>query len=150
MAALSDMGNNMFAWFKKWFGGKKPKKTVLLDPSLADGPTEIGAAWILYGTTLGMVEGAEETMEAEVMARTALALYWQAQREEGSHHDDYLEELLAVYEADFMREYVWVFLRRPVWAEPPDLRLAEFEQWRQDILPNHAVQTLAACVEPSS
>jgi hypothetical protein len=140
----------MFVWLKKWFGGKKPKKTVLLDPTLADQPTDIGAAWILYGTTLGMVEGAEETMEAEVMARTALALYWQAKREEGTLYDDYLEELLAAHKADYMREYVWVFLRRPAWAEPPDLRLDEFEQWRRDVLPNHAARTLAALAESSS
>jgi len=54
--------------------------------------------------------------------------------------DAYLDDLEKVSDAGFLREYVWHYLRRDRWKMPPDLRLDEFEPWRNEHLKDHRVR----------
>ena len=126
--------------------------TLVIDPTL---PDDIGAAWLgylmerqiyirehpdQYKLTPGIVI---PTFDEEVGARQTMAQIWKELREKDqSRRDRYLDELVPVHEADFMREYVWTYLRQQSWTkQPKDLRLKEFSQWRPLHLPGHQPET---------
>jgi len=123
-----------------------------LDPTL---PDDIGAAWLgylmerqiyirehpdQYKLTPGIVI---PTFDEEVDARRTMAQIWKELKEKDQgRKDKYLDELVSVHKADFMREYVWSYLRQQGWTrQPKDLRLKEFSQWQQLHLKDHKSET---------
>jgi hypothetical protein len=59
------------------------------------------------------------------------------------HHfqDPYLQELVRIEEANFVREYVWSCLHDADWQPPRDLRLDEFLPWFDASLRSHRVES---------
>jgi hypothetical protein len=83
------------------------------------------------------------SVEHEAKAREFMVSVWRRNQEPGVPDNTYLDELTMVSDAQYMREYVWVFLRnRNASFDPGDLKLREFEAWRAEHLPHHAPQTL--------
>ena len=126
--------------------------TLEIDPTL---PDDIGAAWLGYlmerqvyirdhADQYQLIPGpVTPTFDEEVEARRTMAQIWKELREKDqSRKDKYLDELVPVHEADFMREYVWTYLRQQSWTrQPRDLRLKEFSQWQQLHLKDHKSET---------
>jgi hypothetical protein len=83
------------------------------------------------------------TFDEEVEGRKTMAQIWKELKEKDqSRTDKYLDELLPVHEADFMREYVWTYLKQQSWSkQPKDLRLKEFSVWQQLHLKGHQPKT---------
>jgi hypothetical protein len=74
-----------------------------------------------------------------------MASVWSAYREgrRPALPDPYLDDLVRVAEAGYLREYVWSFLHRPSWGRSPsDLGLEGFGAWREAHLARHAPLTL--------
>lgn len=123
-----------------------------LDPTL---PDYVNAAWLGYlmerqvyirdhADQYQLIPGlVTPTFDEEVEARRTMAQIWKELREKDqSRKDKYLDELVPVHEADFMREYVWTYLRQQGWTrQPKDLRLKEFFQWQQLLLKDHKSET---------
>lgn len=118
-------------------------------------PDYINAAWLgylmerqiyirdhpdQYTLTPGVIT---PTFNEEVEGRKTMAQIWKELKEKDqSRTDTYLDELVLVHEADFMREYVWTYLRQQNWSkQPKDLRLKEFSQWQQQYLQGHQPET---------
>ncbi len=118
-------------------------------------PDYVNAAWLGYLTkrqiyirehtdqyklTPGIVV---PTFNEEVEGRKSMAQIWKELKEKDqSRKDKYLDELLPVHEADFMREYVWTYLKQQSWStQPKNLRLKEFSEWRQLHLKDHQPET---------
>ncbi len=133
-------------------GNDQMSYTLEIDPTL---PDDIGAAWLGYlmerqiyirdhPDQYKLIPGIiTPTFDEEVEARKTMAQIWKELKEKDkSRKDRYLDQLVPVHEADFMREYVWTFLRQQSWSkQPKDLRLKEFSQWRQRHLPGHQPET---------
>jgi len=135
------------------FAGNEQIKYVFeLDPTLSD---YVNAAWLgylmerqiyirdhpdQYNLTPGIIM---PTFDEEVEGRKTMAQIWKELKEKDqSHKDKYLDELVPIHEADFMREYVWTYLRQKSWLrQPKDLRLKEFSQWQQLHLQGHQPET---------
>ncbi|OGP94853.1 MAG: hypothetical protein A2Z19_03075 [Deltaproteobacteria bacterium RBG_16_54_18] len=123
-----------------------------LDLSL---PDYVNAAWLGYlmqrqiyiGEHMDLYKFAPgiiiPTFAEEVEGRKALAQIWKELKEaDRTRTDKYLNELIPVHEADFMREYVWKYLKQQSWAtEPENLKLKEFSAWRQKHLQGHQAET---------
>jgi hypothetical protein len=126
--------------------------TLELDPTL---PDYVNAAWLgylmerqiyirehpdQYKFTPGIVI---PMFDEEVNARRTLAQIWKELKEKDqSRKDKYLDEIIPVHEADFMREYVWTYLKQQNWSsQPRELRLKEFSQWQQLHLQDHIPET---------
>ncbi len=57
--------------------------------------------------------------------------------------DSYLDAAAAVYDAGYLSEYVWVYLKKDNWNERPQgLELDEFARWRKKNLALHQARTL--------
>lgn len=136
----------------------KPECTVILSESIMD-DSRIAAAWALYGGVLFMVHngeyfklhpdriGYDSPFDAECYARDSLAEAWEKMRSDGLSIDLYLNLMVEVRTAGFIREYVWCYLRRPTWRTPLWLELAAFEKWAAGRgLSNHQAVTLAMLV----
>jgi hypothetical protein len=123
-----------------------------LDPTL---PDYVNAAWLGYlmERQIFIREHADQyqlttdivipTFDEEVEARKTMAQIWKELKEKDqSRKDKYLDDLVPVHEADFMREYVWTYLKQQNWSrQPKDLRLKEFSQWQQLHLKDHKPET---------
>jgi hypothetical protein len=122
------------------------------DLSLSD---YVGAAWLgyllqrqiyirehtdQYKLTPGVVIS---TFDEEVEGRKSLAQIWKELKEaDHTRTNKYLDELIPVHEADFMREYVWTYLKQPSWSQKPkNLKLKEFTVWQQQYLKGHQAET---------
>jgi hypothetical protein len=87
------------------------------------------------------------TFEEEVFARnTAVSAFNEtldaAERSRIATAFPYFGELKAVIDAGFLREYVWLELRKDTWTRDPDgLRADEYQTWRAQFLPNHVAVT---------
>ena len=83
--------------------------------------------------------------DEEVEGRKSLAQIWKELKEaDRSRSNKYLDELIPVHEADFMREYVWTYLKQGSWSkEPENLKLKEFSAWQQKHLKGHQAETRA-------
>lgn len=136
--------------------GAKPKPQIVISADLRD-PT-LGATWLLYALAKwkwasehlppgsGRFNGSTEaSFEEEAFARGALADGWKMVKEKHPDAvDRYLDDLLNVHEASFVREYVWKHLRRREWEpEPEGLRMKEFQLWKKGNLSHHRVKTMA-------
>jgi hypothetical protein len=129
-----------------------------LDVVLARGLNDVERpAWVGYGTALANWAHRHSvaataplgmwlpTLEAEVHAREALVKAW---REMGSARPlpalPYMEQLLKVVDAGYLREYIWAHHRRPSWGEmPAGLRQAAYAAWAAENIRGHVPQTQA-------
>jgi hypothetical protein len=94
----------------------------------------------LYQQTAGKIT---PIFAEEVEARTTATLVYQEMRQKDKGLNvTYFNDLNRVASSSFMREYVWTYLRQSTWGTAPsDLKLAEFDAWRQTNLPNHQAIT---------
>ncbi|MBI5354543.1 MAG: hypothetical protein HZB50_18030 [Chloroflexi bacterium] len=129
---------------------------IVLDPALKNEETPIISAWMGYAisrtewiqanvSTDEIVQrGYERTFEEEVSARSTLAILWKELRgPDTSLKNPYLDDLLKVYEAGYIKEYTWIFLASSDWLQPDGLLLEEFSAWSKKNLINHSPETHA-------
>jgi len=116
-------------------------------------------AWTAYGLGLAdwvnknrIADSAPEgpfipTFEAELHARQSQIQIWRELNQKGKYSLPYMDVMLKVDAAGFLREYIWHFHRRPGWGSPPaELRMDVFSQWHAEHLRGHAPQTGARIV----
>ena len=82
------------------------------------------------------------SFDCELLARRHLIETWREYRTgDDSIEDDYLDTLIAVDDAGFLREYVARFFGRKSWQLPPDLQTESFDSWRRENLRGHRPET---------
>lgn len=129
---------------------------ILIEESIET--SQAAALWVIYAATLQSTaneathprhQTLQPTFAEELEARRALVTVWNEMRK-GKRKKAlltptgaYVAQLNTLAEQGFLREYVWVFLRRPHWTAPPDMQLELFTSWKAVNLANHAPQTLA-------
>ena len=116
---------------------------------------EINAVWLCYLMSRAVYVNKHRDMYSnvkgrcipcfneEVDARTQMAEgYQRFSAEDGTLHDDYLDDLVKVEKAGFMKEYVWTYLRQSSWsdAEKPT-KMTDFATWKEVNLSNHHAVT---------
>lgn len=132
---------------------------IQLDPSLLNGqdPALVNA-WTAYANARAdwirqnisadvmLMTGYHRSFDEEVAGRTALALAWQSEKKaEPGLRNPYLDQLLQVYQAHFIKEYIWTYFAASDWEQPRGLYLRLYMQWMQQHLakPIHIPETLA-------
>lgn len=134
--------------------------TFAIDEELLNTDQEghVSAAWLGYAMSRGIWIKDHFTSEdiknnaytysfdEEVEGRQGMAQIWMEFKEKTPQLTDaYLDKNLAVRDAGFMREYVWVYRKDPSWTtEPEGLRLEEFKTWQESNLADHTPQTRAS------
>ena len=112
------------------------------DPSLQ--------SWVSYSLTRSACQlqiggdnpARASSFDCELTARKHLLETWREQRAESDTAvDDYLDELLAVADAGYLREYVAHYFGRKAWQLPTDLQTRSFDDWRRKSLRGHKPQT---------
>ena len=100
--------------------------------------------WLAYGIGLSSWEpsylsnGKLNYFDREVFARSEAATIWKQLRKKGSvEADKDLDALWAVNDAGYMKEYLWVYLKRRSWQDPGNLRLEAFRVWAKENLQQH-------------
>ena len=129
---------------------------IVLDPSLQSENISVASAWVGYGSALAewiqdnitdkdFISGTyRPAFEGEVKARSTLASIWEEfKNSQPDLKNKYLDDLLAVYKAGFIREYTWVFLGNDTWLQPDGLQLEDFSAWSKANIPNHVPETRA-------
>ena len=111
-------------------------------------------AWLAYA--LGLAAWAEQSgatdrapdgvfvpsFEGELEARRKQIQIWKELNEKERKTLAYMDQMLLVEAAGFLREYVWKFHRQSAWvAEPEGLRLTPFEEWSSKSLVGHLPKT---------
>lgn len=83
--------------------------------------------------------------EEEVMAREVLAQVWsELSQKDASIHNQYLDELVLVFEDDYIKEYVFFYFEDSRWnVDRESLRMIEFKQWAEKNIPQHKPETRA-------
>ena len=134
----------------------KEKGKVILDPSLLKAP-EIGCVWLTYaGARLLWINRDfkkvfpnatqyKYTFHEEYYGRAEQIEFLNLNANDifSKFRDKHLEDLLRVYQAGFLAEYVWHYFYNPVWQMPNNLRLQEFQNWSATNLINHQAIILA-------
>lgn len=118
-------------------------------PEQLDDESPAHQSWISYSLVRSAcqlnVESANPSRntsyECELSGREALVSTWRAYQDEPAVRDDYLDTLLDVANAGFLREYTWVFFHDESWEPPDALDLDSFNAWRQVLLEDHQPQT---------
>ena len=78
----------------------------------------------------------------ELTARQHLVDTWQSQRPQHNDATDaYLDALLDVRDAGFLREYTVHYFGRKSWQLPAELRIDDFQRWRGKHLRRHKAET---------
>lgn len=136
----------------------KLKISVVIDDKSLKGKSEqVTAAWLGYAMAratwiseqveVKAIDPAtyKRVCEEEVAGRDSLATIWAELKEkDGALSDPYLDQLLKVQAAGFLREYVWVNLRLTTWTvEPANLKQAAYSEWATANLSGHVVETHA-------
>lgn len=131
---------------------------VVLDRSLYDEnkPKEIAAAWLAYALARVnwvrehitpkhlKAHGYRRSFDEEFYGREKLVQVWEELKVKNTQlKDPYLDTLLSVYKATFLREYVWIYLRDDWWKTQPDQLQRKFSEWRKTNLSGHQGETLA-------
>jgi hypothetical protein len=106
--------------------------------------SSVAAAWLVYAASLSSWEkeldrnGNIDSYKREVFARESIAKIWKGLKiNESRDPDRDLDDLEKIYDAGFMEEYVWIYLRKEGWLKPEDLRLDAFKAWADQNLPDH-------------
>ena len=125
------------------------KKSIAIEIGSFDDKDEF-SAWVAYA--LGLADWATKsgaadrssdgilvpTFDGELDARRMQLQIWSEMLEKQPIRLKYMDELLLVQAAGFLREYIWKFHRQSSWkSEPTGLRLVDFEEWRSRELVNH-------------
>jgi hypothetical protein len=102
--------------------------------------------WVSYTLARASCEkskGGGSYFFCEVLGRDMLVSGWvTAKAKNPDATDKYLETLLAVKEAGFMKEYVWVYLKQPSWNDAtPPANIDAFKKWASLNLIAHVVET---------
>jgi proteasome lid subunit RPN8/RPN11 len=112
--------------------------------------------WLAYGkavaawaTTSKLIDSefvglVVPTFDGEFYARRSSVQVWKELKELKKREPSfpYIEKMLEVERAGFLREYVWVFHFHPSWDPmPSDLKIDEFERWRTENLYLHEAKT---------
>jgi hypothetical protein len=131
----------------------KPK--IVIDPSLRNDPTAI-VVWIAYGVWLGLHHPKLDseraaglhvyvpTFDADLLAReNQIAVWNQIKAKDASVSNPYMAQIEKINKAGFLREYVWEYCKQSAWTKPDDLKLAQFDAWRQRHLRSIKAETHA-------
>lgn len=131
---------------------------VLIAPELLEGGNQaVTAAWLGYALArVGWLRQNvpqeyidqgyySRSFEEELHGRESMIKIWgELKDKDGSLTDLYLDELLEIYKAGYIEEYVWVYLCEDGWeGSPADERLDEYIEWEEVNIPNHEPLTLA-------
>ena len=128
--------------------------SVVLSPSVVVNGNKAAPAWLAYGIAkLASLEKAGAPprkavtdFDSEVEARTVMLAVWTDIRAKDGGKDPYLDLLLTIKQAGFLREYVVAALARPGWTisgnELASLRVADYLAWADDHVPNHNVPNM--------
>ena len=135
---------------------KAPEYEMVLDKSLVSN-LDVLAPWMVYGGSRSLwvkekylkKNPSEKiyrySFEEELDARAELIRYWKGKKEEVLLSDEYLDQLLRIYNANFLSEYVWYYFRNDDWKEPSKkLKMNEFMKWKQNNLKAHTPLTLVS------
>ena len=107
-------------------------------------------SWVAYSLTRSVCQlelGGENparasSFDCEFRARDVLADAWAEHRADNrAISDDYLDALLAVRAAGYLREYTAHYFRRDDWREPVEANVKAFDDWRREHLRGHRPQT---------
>ncbi|RHW74573.1 lysozyme inhibitor LprI family protein [Colwellia sp. RSH04] len=111
-------------------------KSILNDKNAMHG-------WLFYGMALKTwpieleESGQPNLYKRELFARSKTAQIWQELKaNKAVTPDKYLDELVIIYEAGFMEEYVWAYIRKSGRTQN-NLKLDKFKQWIFVNLPDH-------------
>jgi tetratricopeptide (TPR) repeat protein len=130
------------------------ENAIVVSPAVVAKGNGTAPAWLAYGIAkLAMLEKAGAPprtsvtdFDSEVKARTLMLAVWKDSRRERGSQDVYLDLLLTIKEAGFLREYVLAALARPGWTIPGEdlasLRLPDYADWAKGHVPNHQVLTM--------
>jgi hypothetical protein len=77
----------------------------------------------------------------EAHARESLALIWGELAKKDGYRDRYLEDLVRIQKAGFIREYTWTCVLERRSSPHADLMIRDFAAWLIRELPNHEVET---------
>ncbi|MBN2029591.1 hypothetical protein JW824_05045 [bacterium] len=129
---------------------------IVPDETLMEEENDRSAAWLGY--LLARVGWLQENVnldridvtsyqisfDEEAYAREAMAEIWNELKMDNPENTDrYLDELVLIDENNFIREYIWIYLRKEHWEKmPDDLKLQEFLKWLSETLPEHKIETL--------
>ena len=130
------------------------EKTLTIELGKYEDDAE-GAIWLAYAlglanwaTSSGALDAAPvgplvPTFDGELAARSLLITIWrESQASKAAKPSAYMDALLRVQDAGFLREYVWTVHWRSSWKDQPaDLRLAAFYAWQRSALAGHQPQT---------
>jgi hypothetical protein len=141
------------AWLAAPARAQAPRKTVSVEIDRFDDAQE-GAVWLAYGVSLahwatqsGAVENApvgvlEPSFDGELSARRALIAIWREILQKEPRTMAYMDALMRIEAAGFLREYVWTVHWRGSWKQPPaGLRIADFYAWHRRELAGHEART---------
>ncbi len=132
--------------------------TVVLDPTLTGQDPSVTDSWMAYGNARAdwiranitpqamAIAGYHPSFDEEVAGRTALAQAWMKQKRiTPGLKNVYLDQLVQVYQAYFIKEYTWTYFALDSWEEPHGLYLSAFKRWLREHpwKPIHIPQTLA-------
>ncbi|MDH4071497.1 MAG: hypothetical protein OEV41_00165 [Gammaproteobacteria bacterium] len=82
------------------------------------------------------------SFDCEVRSRRLLAESWQeAKAGNPAARNIYLDDLVVIYEAGFLDEYVAGNFRKNQWDVPTDLRTSSYRRWMKSRLPHHEPET---------
>ena len=108
---------------------------IILDRSVMSNQNS-STGWMAYGLSLKawLVElgknGKPNLYKREVFARSKTALIWQELRENKTVTPDKdLDALVAINDANYMGEYVWIYIHKSLGMQPSGLKLDQFMQW---------------------
>ena len=102
------------------------------------------AGWLAYGMALTawkpvyLEDGSPDYFSREVSARETAAQIWkELKQNDASKSDADLVILEIISDADFMDEYLWIYLKDDRWKDPGTLELEDFKRWASKNLINH-------------
>ena len=113
---------------------------ITLDPEI-EADQQIVRPWLSYSVEMAMNKDVEKYAR-EVSGRQTLVREWKYFKSSASHrnaHDPYLDDLVKVADAGFIREYVHLLLVPAPDKVVQSLRLQAYNAWAQANIPNHKV-----------
>ena len=134
-----------------------PRMALVYDRSVFQYDETVVAAWMVYGGAL--IQWTEDnlpkdilwyglpghSMSQEYYSLGSMTAFWkQIKKEQDTPDNPFLDDLVLVLDAGFMREYIWESSDGIRATEKAiDLRLNEFAVWRARHLPYHSPERLA-------
>lgn len=131
---------------------------ILIAPELLEGGNQaVTAAWLGYALArVGWIRQNvpqeyidqgyyARSFAEELYGRENMVKVWgELKDKDGTLTDQYLDEMLEVYNAGYIKEYVWVYLYEDGWeGSPTNQRLDEYIAWEEVNIPGHEPLTLA-------